>query len=173
MIVQALEYGAKFNREELHLGELGIATLSALFINANRDPKKGEPSKPNDFFYFQAADQKVRIDGLAAETFFALAKDEKLEQWMVGIAPMQELLAARNYGSLRTRDRALIGQDALIINPTYKDGKVFSALAIFQRGGELWANDADTGDRVCVVVPPGASRWCTDESFELQSFDEV
>ena len=153
----------------MHLGELGIATISALFINANRDPKKSDPAKPSDFFYFQPIEQKIQINAIAAETFFALTKEEKLEQWAVGIAPLKELSAARNYGKLRTRDRALIGQDALLINPTYKDGKVYSAFAIFQSDGNLWVSDTDTGDRLCIVVPQGASRWCTDESFEVLS----
>lgn len=99
--------------------------------------------------------------------FFALTKEEKLEQWIVGMAPLKELSGARNYGTLRKRDRALIGQDALLINPTYKSGRVHSAFAIFQSDGQLWVTDVDTGDRVCLLIPSGASRWCTDDSFAI------
>ena len=43
--------------------------LTSVLVNVNRDPKKGEPAKPSDFFYFDLKNDGPRIPSSCADTF--------------------------------------------------------------------------------------------------------
>lgn len=145
VILSALDYGAKFQKSELHLNELGIASLCALFVNANRDPKKGNPAKPSDFYRFADADDKLA--GYACDAFFSLVSDNLLPSWALAIAPLDELRAMRKFDSF-PRPRVWLAEGVMLICPHFSGDRVVAPLAIVNHpGGVVQVCDPD-GDRV-------------------------
>lgn len=170
LILQALEHGAKLQMEVLHHQELGIATLTSCFINANRDPKKGEPSKASDFFYFKPQSKTIKVSSQACDIFFALTKANKMPPWVVAIAPMDVLRANKGNGKpLPGRVRAWMGDGVLLIMPTIENGMVRSPIAFVsgKRHGDLSLRDVDSGTVFRVQFPPGERRWVKEAEFAI------
>lgn len=169
LILQALEQGAKLHSEVLHHQELGIATLSALFCNANRDPKKGEPARPSDFWYFGKAEHSgVAIPGAVCDIFFSLIADQLLPTWALGIAPI-ELLRKHRANRPVSKPRAWIGSDLILIQPQVVEGKtVRAALAIVNgAAGGVELIDADSRTPFYLSLEaPGQIAWALDAEFE-------
>lgn len=156
--------------EVLHHQELGIATLTSAFINANRDPKKGEPAKASDFFYFQPKDHKIKIPAPACDAFFALTKENKLPGWAVAMAPMDVLRANKGNGKpLPGRVRAWAGDGILLIMPIIDGDTVRCPLAFIstKRHGKLALRDVDADTLFRVQMPPGERRWVLDAEFAI------
>lgn len=169
--MQALEYGAKIHAEELHLQELGIATLSALFANANRDPKKGQPASPADFFYFAAKEQYgPEIPAIACELFFSLIADQKLPGWVLDLAPIADLRRCRSQRPGRLpKPRAWVGENLLIIGPTL-EGNDMGSLLSFDNGavGLTEVCDIDTGTPFFLKLPESPQiQWSLSAVYEL------
>jgi hypothetical protein len=160
--LQALHYGAKLHREELHLAELGIATLTSCFVNSNRDPKS-EAAKPSDFFYFTPADDEgERISSAAANAFFALADAGKLPGWCVAIAPVDKLAKSRN--SDPCTPVVWIGEGLVLLEPVVDDGLVRFSLGFVD--GVSGAISTDGG---VVKVPALGEAWVLDGEFAVTS----
>lgn len=170
LILQALEHGARLQSEALHHQELGIATLTSCFINANRDPKKGEPSKAADFYYFQPKDHKIKIPAAACDAFFALTKENKLPGWAVAIAPIDIIRANKGNGKpLPGRVRAWSGDGVLLIMPHIDGDLVRCPLAFIKtkRQGTILLRDVDAGTAFQIKLLPGEQRWVLDAEFAL------
>ncbi len=160
--MQALHYGAKLHREELHLAELGIATLTSCFVNSNRDPKS-EAAKPSDFFYFTPADDEgMSINSDAANAFFALADAGKLPGWCVAIAPVDKLAKSRN--SSPCTPVIWVGEGLVLIQPVVDDGLVRFPLSFVD--GVSGAIVTDGG---VVQVPVLGEAWVLDGEFAVTS----
>lgn len=129
-ILQAVEHGSKLKTEELHQLELGTATLTSCFVNANRDPSKGQPAKPSDFCYFKTDDKDATIPGVAADTFFHLIKLDLLPHWAMDLAPMDKLQAAKTQGRNIPQFYALVGHRILLICPTVSNGRLYAKFAL-------------------------------------------
>jgi hypothetical protein len=158
--LQALHYGAKLHREELHLAELGIATLTSCFVNSNRDPKS-EAAKPSDFFYFTpTGDEGERISSTAANAFFALADAGKLPGWCVAIAPVDKLAKSRN-GDPCT-PVVWIGEGLVLLQPIVDNG-----LVRFPLGFVDGVSGAIATDGGVVKVPELGQVWVLDGEFAL------
>ncbi|WP_445634540.1 hypothetical protein [Nostoc sp. DSM 114161] len=155
-----MHYGAKLHREELHLGELGIATLTSCFVNSNRDPKS-EAAKPSDFFYFTPVeDEGDRIPNTAANAFFALADAGKLPGWCVAIAPVDKLVKSRN--GVAVNPVVWVGEGVVLIQPTIDNGLVRFPLGFVDGvSGEV------TTDSGVVRVPELGQAWVLDGEFAL------
>jgi hypothetical protein len=122
LILQALEYGNRLKTEELHYNELGLATLTACFVNANRDPKKSQPAKASDFFYFKIAKQ-YGLSDIAVETYFALAKLKKLPLFALNLLDIKSLQEARTFEEVE-KINAWIHPEAVLIQVNQLDGKI-------------------------------------------------
>jgi hypothetical protein len=177
LILQALEQGAKFTSEHLHLQELGIATLTACFINANRDPKKGEPAKPTDFFYFADRDSTgPKLNGAACDAFFSLVSEQLLPSWVLDIAPIELIRSQRANRSI-VKPRAWIGENLLLLLPRVEvdsDGKhtVTAALAFCNNAtGLVELTDPDSGTEFFLHLPNPQISWSIDAEFERLSDD--
>lgn len=158
--MSALHYGAKLHREELHLAELGIATLTSCFVNSNRDPKS-EAAKPSDFFYFTPADDDgERISSTAANAFFALADAGKLPGWCVAIAPVDKLAKSRN--SDPCIPVVWIGEGLVLLMPVVDNG-----LVRFPLGFVDGVNGEVATDGGVVKVPELGQVWVLDGEFAL------
>lgn len=159
-MLQALEYGAKLAHEDLHFQELGIATLCALFVNANRG-KDSAPAKPGDFHHFKSQADRVQIDATASEMFFKLVSEERLPSWVVAIAPIEELKASRSNRKV-SQPVVWIGEDVVLLSPKLQDNRVFAPLAIVQGEGKVTVKD-ETGQVLTLTLPPGSGdRWIID-----------
>lgn len=168
-MLQALEQGAKLQREELHLKELGIATLTALFVNANRDPKS-EPVKPANYFYFEAVNESDRVSIPAAicDAFFSLITDQLMPSWAVPLAPIERLQSGRAHDSV-SKPRVWIGDGVLLLLPRVEDGWVKAELAIVEgnQAGKIELTDPDCEAVFYLELPPDEQRWELDAEFEL------
>ena len=168
-----MEYGAKLQSEELHLHELGIATLSALFANANRDPKKGQAASPKDFFYFQRTDDGPDIPAIACDIFFSLIVDGLLPGWALGIVPVERLRACRSKHPKTGKPRAWIGEDLLLILPKVDGKQVTAAMAISNGAkGFVSLSDPDVGTEfVLNLSESGEVLWALEAEFERFDHD--
>lgn len=169
LILQALHYGAKLHQEQLHQEELGIATLSALFINCNRDPKKGEAAKPSDFFYHKPSSDEDKISPTACATFFSLVSDEKMPSWAVAIAPIDKLRIGKD-DSTQAPVRAFVARGVLLIAPIVAGDKVKVALALVDGvNGALALRDIDSGETLKLLIPNPKQEtyWVKDVEFDL------
>jgi hypothetical protein len=148
--------------EELHLAELGIATLTSCFVNSNRDPKS-EAASPTDFFYFTPVeDEDDRIPSNAANAFFALADMGILPGWCVAIAPIDKLVKSRN------GDPCIpvvwIGEGVVLLQPVVDNG-----LVRFQLGFVDGVSGAIATDGGVVVVPVLGEAWVLDGEFAISN----
>lgn len=170
LILQALEYGAKLRQEELHLGELGIATLSALFVNCNRDPKKGKPAAPQDFFYFAVTpESEVEVPSEAARAFFSLVKDNLLPGWSLGVAPLDKFRKAKKEGTI-SKPRAWVGEGVLLLVPRLEEDVVRSQVALCDGvGGTIEVVDVDTNAPYVIEIPSSERQWILQSEFNLWS----
>lgn len=171
MIIQALHYGAKLHQEQLHQEELGIATLSALFVNSNRDPKKGEAAKPSDFFYHKPSSEEDKLDPMACDVFFSLVADEKMPSWVAAIAPIEKLRSSRVNGTI-SGVRAWLGRGVLLISPKIVGGVVKAPVAMVDGVCEkAQLRDVDSGSTHQVFIPKtsGETYWIKDVEFQLLS----
>ncbi|WP_375496157.1 hypothetical protein [uncultured Nostoc sp.] len=160
--MQALHYGAKLHREELHLQELGIATLTSCFVNSNRDPKS-EAAKPSDFFYFTPAeDEGERISSVAANAFFALADSGKLPGWVVALAPVDKLAKSRD--SSPVDPVVWVGEGLVLIMPNVEDGLVRFPLGFV----DGVSGKVETTGGI-VRVPQLGNVWMLDAEFAVTS----
>lgn len=144
-----MHYGAKLAQEELHLQELGIATLTACFVNSNRDPKKSQPAKPQEFFYFwQKPEDEVQIPVVVASVFFELLAANLVPGWVVAAAPIDKLRKAKPQSKLNLSSnnmRALVGDGIFLLLPSINEGAINARLAIIEDSTCSEVRDVDSG----------------------------
>lgn len=145
--MQALHYGAKLAQEELHLQELGIATLTACFVNSNRDPKKSQPAKPQEFFYFwQKPEDEVQIPAIVAAAFFELLAAKLIPGWVVAMAPIDKLRKAKPQSNIKVSGmRALVGDGIFLLLPSVSEGVIKARLAFVEDSNCSEVRDVDNG----------------------------
>lgn len=81
-VLQAVAKGHELRRRELHEQEIGVANLTALTANLNRDPKKVKsPYKPHDFCFFAAKTDGNDPDAINAAAYFHLIDKQQLPTW--------------------------------------------------------------------------------------------
>lgn len=169
VVLQALEQGQKMRRQDAHMGELGVATLTSCFINANRDPKKGQPAKPSDFFYFS---QSETLDPAIANAFFSLITDKKLPPWIVHASPIDLLRQSKTTGYHAKQNRLWLGNGVAIFRPEVNEKELFTDFAVFS--GEEWGwqkvTDVDTGKTLEVFVIPSEyeQQYCRDLTLKTR-----
>jgi hypothetical protein len=153
----------------LHLQELGIATLTSCFVNANRD-SKSDPAKPKDFYYFQAQQEvdRIVIPAIACDTFFALIKDGKMPGWVVPLVPVDKLEAGRKRGEVG-KPRAWVGEGVILIAPRVQGEQVIAAIAVTEAvEGTVTLTDVDTDETFEIEIPPNTEHcWILDADFNL------
>ena len=167
LILQAIEQGEKIYQQQLHLQELGISTLSALFVNANRDPNKGEPAKAADFFYFDRKTDDVKISPQAADAFFSLSMDSTMPFWVPALAPVEKLRSCCAKGAF-PYPRAWFNEDVFLVLPRIVNDKVIVPFGVIRSpGGVVVVNDPDSDRSFAVEIPPDEPRWFINAEFEL------
>lgn len=167
VVLQALEKGQKLQRQDAHLNELGVATLTSCFVNANRDPKKGKPAKPSDFFYFAGGDN---LDPAIAASYFSLIPDKLMPSWAVHAAPLDLLRQSKVEGVAHPKRRALIGNGVAIFAPQISKDEIYSDFAVFNNADWGWSKleDVDTGETFDVFIIPSEhdQQYCRDLTLE-------
>ena len=155
----------------MHLQELGIATLTSCFVNANRD-SKSDPAKPKDFYYFhseKSEGDRITISALACDTFFSLIKSGKLPGWVVPVLPIDKLEVGRKRGEVG-KPRAWVGEGVILIAPVVQGDQVVAAIAVTEAviEGTVIVTDVDSDTRFAIVIPPNTEHcWMLDAEFAL------
>lgn len=167
MVLQALEQGQKFSRQDAHMNELGVATLTSCFVNANRDPKKGQAAKPSDFFYFAQTDT---LNPAIANAFFSLIKDELLPPWVAYSAPVDLLRQSKTNGCHSPHKRMLVGEGVAIFCPEISEQRIVSDFGVYHEAawGWMWLKDVDSGKEyeVFIIPPEYEQQYCRDLVLE-------
>jgi len=152
--LQDLQWAEKLFEEDLHLQELGIAALSSLTLNINRDPKT-PPTKSSDFHHFMRSGSNT-FPAIACDTFAALSKDALLPSLFYDVIQpelLQKLIDGKKGGRVTTT-RALVADDILIIAPRILNGFVTSPIGCLGALDSGWyeVRDVDTDDRYEVEI---------------------
>ncbi|BDA74362.1 hypothetical protein CAL7716_085280 [Calothrix sp. PCC 7716] len=126
---------------------MGIATLTACFVNSNRDPKKSQPAKPQEFFYFwQKPEDEVQIAPVIAAAFFELLASKLIPGWVVALAPIEKLRKAKPQSSVSIKGiRALSGDGIFLLLPSIQDGVINARLAFVEDSSCSEVRDVDSG----------------------------
>ncbi|MGL5927189.1 hypothetical protein [Chroococcidiopsis sp.] len=168
--MDAIAANSKLRTEELHLGELGISTLTSVFWNANRDPKKGEPVKASDFWHFTPqVDEGEKISAIASNSFFSLVSEEKMPSWAVSLAPIDQLRKGKNGGET-PKCRAWMRKGVMLIAPQIKGDKAIAPLALIDGvEGQISVIDIDTGTAREIFVANAKKEvyWAINVEFQL------
>ena len=139
-------------------------------MNANRDPKKGEPAKASDFFYFTPqVEESEKISAIACNTFFSLIADDKIPSWAVAIAPVDKLRSSRINGDI-PKCRAWMSKGVLLIAPVITGDKLLVPLAIIEAAtGQVSVIDVDTGTarEVFIANPKHDTYWAINVEIQL------
>jgi hypothetical protein len=117
----------------LHYKELGLATLTSYFVNANKDPKKGNRVSPADFFYFKP-ESSTDINPDVASTFFSLATDKLVPNWAASLIPIKDFVAIKDKGRVsKLRGYVSDSLDVFILSPSKAPYQLFCGfLVIFE-----------------------------------------
>jgi hypothetical protein len=170
LIMQALEWGAKLRHEALHLGELGIAQLSCLYFNNNRDPKS-QRIPESEFYRFAPPDPAKQIDADACNVYFDFLKEELLPIWVAGLVsgPTLKTLVSCKTSATLPKVRLWISDDVYLFCPRIKNGVVFAPLAMVQNTTleEVVMTDFDTGAQIRLRLDSGESRCTLNEEFRI------
>lgn len=103
----------RIKRDELALAELPVAALAALTANINRDPKKGQPFKPQDFALFgQEQQPKAQLPPEVAATALALRHEGKAPPIL--LAAWHAILASATDQAKVPSVRALASDDGRV-----------------------------------------------------------
>lgn len=169
--MQALESGQRIKQRELHFQELGIATLSSIFVNANKDPKKGKTSKPADFFYFSTKEglASIKLNKHACNAFFSLVRDNKIPKWVMGVVPLSQLRNSHDNGFVPS-NRALISGNCLILAYTvFNNDKIYSPLSFIGAYSQATiVTDVDSGKSYSIeTVDFKANSTIIDGEYKL------
>ena len=160
----------------MHLAELGIATLTSCFINANRDAKS-TAAKPSDFFYFNCNEEQIHIPSAAANAFFALADAGLLPNWVVAYSPIDKLKSACDDTPV-VAPRAWVGDGVVLLLPRV-DGEVVKFSLGFQDlpenfpGGTMTVRDVDSGEVMALALTGGGIYWILDGEKDLVEVNKI
>lgn len=154
LVLQDLQWAEKLFEEDLHLQELGIAALSSLTLNINRDPKT-PPTKSSDFHHFMRSGSTT-FSSIACDTFASLSKDGLLPSLFYDVIQpelLQKLIDGKK-GLRVSATRALVADDILIIAPRILNGFVTSPVGCLGALESGWysVRDIDTDDRYEVEI---------------------
>lgn len=167
VVLQALDQGQRLRRQDAHLNELGVATLTSCFVNANRDPKKGKPAKPADFFYFAGSDA---LNPAIANAFFSLINDKQIPAWVVHAAPIDLLRQAKTDGIHPKRKRMLLGEGVAIFCPEIEKKQIYSDFAIFNDAEWGWVTvtdvDTEASYEVFLIPAEHEQQYCRDLTLD-------
>lgn len=130
-VLQAIKNGQELRRRELHEGEIGVANLTALTANINRDAKKNKtPYKASDFCFFASAGEKNDPDEINAAAYFGLIESKQLPPWALFVFSDMK----RMKSSLPAPDPvAAIGDGFVLLAPQPVNGGMEGLLMAEQR----------------------------------------
>jgi len=161
LILQAYEHAEKLERDRLHKEELGIAKLTAFFMNSKIDPKKTEPFEPKQFCHWLPHEEQDKtISSAACNAFWSLIKDSLMPKWAVPLVPLDKLKANQSDAAV-SRPRAWAAEGVLLLIPRIAGKVVTAEFAVIESvSGVIDVQDIDSGkwyaievlDRDCCIV---------------------
>lgn len=150
-VLNAIKQGQELRRRELHEREIGVANLTALMANINRDAKKVKnPYKASDFCFFASAQDRNDPDEINASAYFELIETQQLPAWALFV--FSEMKSIRT--DLPAPDPvAAIGDGFILLAPEPVNGGMSGLLIAEHRvsGQKLRVSIGRT--KVSVIVP--------------------
>lgn len=156
--------------EELHMQELGIAALSSLMLNINRDPKT-PPVKSSDFYHFMRS-KAGTFSTIVCDTFAELSKEHLIPEFFFNSTPpdlIQSLIDGKKGTSVAPKLRAIAGDGIFLLCPVIVNGFASAPMGCVDAiaDGEYEVRDIDSGQLYDVSV------WLDPEVSGTQhAFDE-
>jgi hypothetical protein len=115
----------------LHEAEIGVANLTALTANLNRDTKKSRtPYKAADFCFFANSAERNDPDEINAAAYFALLESKQLPTWALFIySEMKKMRTSME----APEPLAAIGDGFLLLAPEQVNGGIEGLLIAEKR----------------------------------------
>lgn len=95
IIFELIEYGSLLRREDLHYQEYGTATLTACFVNSNRDLKKYPAAKPEEYFHFRRLTKESKMSGYVPQLLFTRTTAGTCHPWILSYIPLDAIREAK------------------------------------------------------------------------------
>lgn len=166
MILDALDYGERLEKERLHLEEIAIAQLTTFYFNS----QKSKPPYKNvdDFCFFKAKD---RFSDAVCSTFRSLLDANKVPNWAVSVLPIIEL----DSGAISNRPvypRLYSAPGIFLLCPSFYEDCMQVAIAAFddavEPGKYHIVLDVDNkANRVRLWLPQDALNYAVNVSFDV------
>jgi hypothetical protein len=150
-VFQALSEGQKWEREQRHAYELPVAQLTSVYANSQ---KTKPPYFNTSDFYFFALEDECTINVDVCATFLAIANDQRLPSWVLGLSPMEEIEKAKAGRVAKTRMWMCRG--LALICPNLEEGTLTAGMAVIDDNcpvGEVEVFDVDSGEIYIIHVP--------------------
>lgn len=136
----------RIKREAAALAEMGIAQLSALTANINRDPKKGSPFSAADFCVFREKDDSDEaFVPEVAEVAMSLQNEDRCPRLLLTVWP--QIVASAKAGTVLPDVRAFSSEDdnVWVLAPKWEGKNCRGGLVLVmgQCHGEVVLRDID------------------------------
>lgn len=165
-VLEALNHCTKTEQNNLHKAEAPIALLSSLIANSNRDPKKKkEPYRIDDFYLYQPKEEMNIPTAVYGAAGMELIKMKKLPPWALFVFKDIKQSASGAPPAML----ALIGENALVLAPIFKDKTVKGMLICNEKAyGTEIAMVSPCGKTATLAIPVMSGRYIAVENIELE-----
>lgn len=166
-VLLAVHYGMKHYRKERHYDELGIAQLTAITINAQRQKSSDPVASLMDYCFWKDRE----ADGDIPDSYYGSAAMYLIDE---GLYPAWALFCFKQLKDSADPDYtpgfpALIADDAMLLHPV-RTGKSWTGLLIAQESaGEQVRTFWDVeGNPIDLKVPKVRTKVIAEEGMELE-----
>lgn len=132
--------------------EVNIATLTACFVNANKD-NKTPPVKPSDFYYFDNKKEN-NYPYEISQIYHSLRINESLPSWFLGLLDLDKI-EPYDADYVVSYPRVLITKGLIILNPTLEESHIVGGAVFVDDFSETIAEliDFDTEEKYKLEIP--------------------
>jgi len=151
--------------KEHHLLEQPVALLTSIFANTNRDPKKKrEPYKIDDFFLFQATEERNIPSSTYGAAAMELVKNNQFPFWALFV--YKDLRSAANGPAPSLL--CYSSDDVMVLAPSIRNGDLFGMIIVQESAyGEVRLLQSPCGKKIKVSVPRYSGKFFAEENASM------
>lgn len=165
LILSALEHGEKILAQKMHLKEIGIAQLTAVYANSQK--LKPPYFTVKDFCHFWPKDEHFSFE--ICQNILSLIEDNLLPDWVLSYLPINEL-GHRDRSFTVKKPRAFANPWIYILSPIITENNWINAPLAFidspkEKNAEIY--DLDNDEKYVVALPGSIDSINRDIQWEL------